>query len=260
MGTHDLDTIEGNITYEAKTPESIEFLALKQSESMNCVELFDVLSQDIKLKPFLNILRNEPKYPVFYDEARKVLSLPPIINSNATKISPDTTNVFIEVTATDHNRAKIVLAILVSQFSEYCDAKYTVEPVEVVHADGTSVLTPTLEHNHFTVELDYINRILGVNLNMTQVTENLVKMGIEPLEVREADFDCRVPPTRADVLHKCDIAEDVGISYGYNNIERLIAPTPTTGKLLPLNKFSDLLRQEIAQAGFTEILTSGLIS
>ena len=29
-----------------------------------------------------------------------------------------------------------------------------------------------------------------------------------------------VPPTRHDVIHACDIYEDVAIAYGYNNIER----------------------------------------
>ena len=37
-------------------------------------------------------------------------------------------------------------------------------------------------------------------------------------------------------------------------------PTNTEGKLLPLNKYTDLLRQEIGQIGYTEILTSGLVS
>lgn len=27
-----------------------------------------------------------------------------------------------------------------------------------------------------------------------------------------------VPPTRSDILHACDVAEDVSIAYGYNNI------------------------------------------
>lgn len=31
-----------------------------------------------------------------------------------------------------------------------------------------------------------------------------------------------VPPTRSDVLHACDVAEDVAIAYGYNNIERRV--------------------------------------
>ncbi len=29
----------------------------------------------------------------------------------------------------------------------------------------------------------------------------------------------------ADVIHACDIAEDVAIAYGYNNIERVIPST-----------------------------------
>ena len=27
-----------------------------------------------------------------------------------------------------------------------------------------------------------------------------------------------VPPTRSDILHACDVAEDVAIAHGYNNI------------------------------------------
>jgi phenylalanyl-tRNA synthetase beta chain len=53
-----------------------------------------------------------PNYPVFYDSSDKVLSLPPIINSDATKISMDTKNVFIEITGTDLTKCKICLAIL----------------------------------------------------------------------------------------------------------------------------------------------------
>jgi phenylalanyl-tRNA synthetase beta chain len=69
-----------------------------------------------------------------------------------------------------------------------------------------------------------------------------------------------VPPTRHDVLQSCDIAEDVAIAYGYNNIPRTVPKTNTVGKQLPINKISDLLRGEVAQAGFSEILTFGLCS
>jgi len=70
---------------------------------MNAEELFEVLSKDLKLKPYLHIIKDKPNYPVFYDENRTVLSLPPIINSEATKISPETKNCFIEITGTDEN-------------------------------------------------------------------------------------------------------------------------------------------------------------
>ena len=46
-----------------------------------------------------------------------------------------------------------------------------------------------------------------------------------------------VPPTRTDIIHACDIAEDIGIAFGYNNIPRMYPPTNTVGKQIPLHKF-----------------------
>lgn len=79
---------------------------------MNCVELFNVLKDDLKLKKYLHIIEDKPLYPVFYDKNRTVLSLPPIINSDATKISQSTKNVLIDITGTDLTKCKIVLSIL----------------------------------------------------------------------------------------------------------------------------------------------------
>lgn len=31
-----------------------------------------------------------------------------------------------------------------------------------------------------------------------------------------------IPPTRHDVIHSCDIYEDIAIAYGYNEIEKTI--------------------------------------
>lgn len=36
-----------------------------------------------------------------------------------------------------------------------------------------------------------------------------------------------VPPTRSDVLHACDVVEDVAIAYGYNNIPKMIPASYT---------------------------------
>jgi len=69
-----------------------------------------------------------------------------------------------------------------------------------------------------------------------------------------------VPPTRCDVLHPCDIVEDIGIGYGYNNVPRVFPPTNTVGRFQPNNKFQDLLRAELAQAGYIECLTMSLVS
>jgi phenylalanyl-tRNA synthetase beta chain len=64
-----------------------------------------------------------------------------------------------------------------------------------------------------------------------------------------------VPPTRADVLHECDIAEDVAIAFGYNNIERTLPKSATTGGELPVNALTDALRRELVAMGCDEALT-----
>ena len=69
-----------------------------------------------------------------------------------------------------------------------------------------------------------------------------------------------MPPTRHDVIHACDIIEDVAISYGYNNIVRTVPKTNRVAEQFPLNKLTDLLREGIAAAGFTECLTFALCS
>lgn len=147
MGTHDYDKVKGPITYEARAPKDIVFKALKQTQEMNADELFEVLKKDQKLKKFLHIIEGKEKYPVFYDAEGKVLSLPPIINSEATKITFDTKNVFIEMTGTDLHKLEVCLAVLAGQFSSHCDGEtqFTIEQVEIHHeATGKTEVYPNL--------------------------------------------------------------------------------------------------------------------
>jgi phenylalanyl-tRNA synthetase beta chain len=177
-----------------------------------------------------------------------VLSLPPIINSEKTKITLDTKNVFIEITGTDIQKTKICLAVLAAQFGEHCagEWKHKVEQVKITyeHDNSKSEVTPTMEYNDFDVELEYINRILGLNLDVEKVGKCAEKMGLVLKGANEDNTSVKVeiPPTRADILHPCDVIEDIGIGYGFNNIERVFPENNTVGAYQPINKFTDLLR------------------
>lgn len=69
-----------------------------------------------------------------------------------------------------------------------------------------------------------------------------------------------IPPTRHDIIHACDIFEDVAIAFGYNNIQKTFPKTHTVASQFPINKFTDQLREQLAQAGYTEALTFSLCS
>jgi phenylalanyl-tRNA synthetase beta chain len=89
------------------------------------MKLLCLTQKDKKLSKFLHIIRDSPRYPIIYDGYGKVLSLPPIINGDHSKIKLSTKNVFIECTATDLTKAKIVLNTVVTMFSSYCKVPFT---------------------------------------------------------------------------------------------------------------------------------------
>nr|XP_016448061.1 PREDICTED: phenylalanine--tRNA ligase beta subunit, cytoplasmic-like isoform X1 [Nicotiana tabacum] len=256
IGTHDLDTIEGPFTYEALPPSEINFVPLKQTRNFRADELMEFYKSDLNLKKFLHIIANSPVYPVIYDCKRTVLSLPPIINGAHSAITLKTKNVFIECTATDLTKANVVLNTMVTMFSVYCERKFEVEPVKVTYPDGKSFVYPDLSIYNMNVPLSYITGIIGVQLPENEVASLLHKMQLRAVESvsenAEVKFVVSVPPTRSDVLHPCDVAEDVAIAYGYNEIPKR---RPASLKPLPLSQFSDLIRSEIAMAGYTEVLT-----
>ncbi|KAL0365809.1 UNVERIFIED_CONTAM: Phenylalanine--tRNA ligase beta subunit, cytoplasmic [Sesamum radiatum] len=248
IGTHDLDTIEGPFTYEALPPPQINFVPLKQTKNFRADELMEYYKSDLKLKKYLHIIENSQVFPVIYDCNRTVLSLPPIINGAHSAISLKTKNVFIECTATDLTKANIVLNTMVTMFSVYCERKFEVEPVQVIYPDGKSCICPDLSLYQM-VALIYITSAVGVPLPAHEVARLLNKMQLyakhSVSQKNETSFTISVPPTRSDILHPCDVAEDVAIAYGYNEIPKIKFPSL---KPQPLNQFSDLIR---ARENFT---------
>lgn len=280
IGTHDLDKIApGNISYEALPPKDIKFVPLNKDKAYTAEELMVLYKEDKHLGRYLHIIEDSPVYPIIYDTTRQVLSMPPIINSEGTKISVDTKNVFIDVTATDETKLQYVVDMIVTMFSEYCSEPFTVEPVKLVFEEGCTggartVMSPRLAPRPFVARASYVNSCTGLSLDRAQVVELLKKMGHdayiptadqrqsfvainaqESLQISDDDIiHVLVPPTRPDILHECDIMEDAAVAYGFNNLKRVFPATNTVAKPFPPNKLSDILRRLCAEAGWTEVL------
>uniref|UniRef100_A0A8C1CPS8 Phenylalanine--tRNA ligase beta subunit n=1 Tax=Cyprinus carpio carpio TaxID=630221 RepID=A0A8C1CPS8_CYPCA len=261
IGTHDLDTISGPFTYTAKPPGEIRFKPLSQSREYTAAELMSLYKTDSHLRHYLHIIENEPLYPIIYDSNGIVLSMPPIINGDHSKISLNTKNIFIECTATDLTKAKITLDMVVTMFSVYCDEPFTVEEAEVVYPDGRLSVYPELAYRTETLSGDFINKRVGINESAESIAQLLTRMCLRSEVSGEGDLiQVEIPPTRADVIHACDIMEDAAIAYGFNNIVRSTPRTYTVANQLPVNKLTELLRQDLTAAGFTEALTFALCS
>lgn len=129
-------------------------------------------------------------------------------------------------------------------------------------SSGKVELLPKLDDVPFEADVDYINQGIGISLPAQKMAQILQRMQL-PAQVSPQNpnrLQVRAPITRSDVLHACDIMEDVAIAYGYNNIARTLPKSATVGRQQPLNKLSDQIREVVAQAGFMEVLTWALIS
>ncbi|KAK2630172.1 hypothetical protein QTJ16_000992 [Diplocarpon rosae] len=258
IGTHDLDTIKGPFTYEALPPKDIKFVPLNQSKEMNAAELIEFYENDKHLGKYLHIIRDKPVYPVIYDSQRIVCSMPPIINGDHSKITLKTTNVLIEMTGTDRTKLEIVNNIIVSMFSQYCSEPFAIEPVKIVSEhNGETRQTPDLTPRIAEAQVDYINNCCGLQESPERICQLLTKMcySAKPSSKDNNIIEVSVPPTRADVLHQCDIMEDVAIAYGFNNLPRSSPNKASTiAQPLMINKLGDIVRQETAMAGWTEVM------
>ncbi|WVF70653.1 phenylalanine-tRNA ligase, beta subunit [Kwoniella sp. CBS 6097] len=257
IGTHDLDTVEGPFRYICKDPKEIKFAPLNKDEEYTAEQLMTVYETDRHLSRYLHIIRDAPAYPVIYDSKDRVLSMPPIINSQHSKIvAGKTKNIFIDTTATDKTKLDIVINMISTMFAEYCQIPFTIEPVKIHMPDGTTHLSPPLAPRSTTASSSYINAATGLTLSREEICTLLTRMSLtaEPSALDADALDVKVPATRPDILHECDIMEDAAIAYGFNNLPQSMPTTNTVAKAFPVNKLGDIIRKECAMAGWIEAL------
>ncbi|EAN79208.1 phenylalanyl-tRNA synthetase (beta subunit), putative [Trypanosoma equiperdum] len=271
VGTHDLDKINQNeFLYAARPKESIRFVPLNQQERvLDCRGngLAEFYKDDRHISKFIPLISEFSHYPVVLDgKGENILSLPPIINSDYSCISANTRNIFIECTAPDHHKASVLVNQLVCAFSTYCEKPFTVEAVRVVYdeptPDGTKEeVTPNLDPRLVSVEQSKVEKLIGIKLNSANhMGELLERMLHHVAKVEDSTVTVEVPPTRPDVLGPTDLMEDVAVAYGYDNITHKECLTFGDVAQQPLSKLSHLIRIEMANAGYMELLTFSLCS
>jgi len=274
IGTHDLGSVDasGPFRFGAEDPGLVNFVPLTHPDgtSFRSDRLLEHYATDPSckhLKPYVPIIVDSPLYPVVRDCAGNVLSLPPIINGHRSRITLDTTDVFIECTATDLTKANVVLDTVVCMFSQYCADPFVVEAVEIRYdgappsdVPGGTSTTPLLSTRTVQASVATIASTIGAPISPADAVRLCRKVQLSPATADGDVLTCTVGPVRSDVLHPIDVAEDIGIAYGFNNIVRKVPATSTVGGEQGINALGDLLREEISRAGYTEVLTHGLTS
>jgi phenylalanyl-tRNA synthetase beta chain len=190
------------------------------------------------------------EYPMILDSKGMVLSMPPIINGEYTRIDEATRNLFIDITGTDLKAITEVLNIIITTFA---DRGAEIYAVENHYPDGTVLKTPDLEPKTMALDIDYVNGTLGMEYTLGEATGLLARMGhdAELGETLMVEYPCY----RTDIMHPMDLVEDIAIAYGYDKFVPEIPEIATEAGEDMLEVFSRGLRNFLVGFGFQEVVT-----
>lgn len=242
IGVHDMKHVVPPFTYKALSPDTIRFVPLDIDKEMTLAE---ILENHPKGKEYAHIINKAKKWPVIVDKKNRVLSFPPIINGELTRVTEKTKELFIDVTGTDQQVITWALNILVTSFA---DRGCKIETVQM-QIGNKKIHTPNLERWKIKVDVDYVNKILGLKLSKKEITKLLQKM-----DVTFDGHSAGIPSYRTDVMHQMDIVEDVAIAYGYDKFEPTVPTVPTIGKPLEKNDYYYTVKQAMMGIGFQEVI------
>ena len=248
IGVHDMDAVTGPFRYIA-APRDRSFVPLDYDREMTMEE---ILKEHPKGKAYASIVDNFPYFPLIVDARDQVLSFPPIINGELTRVTTSTKNILLDTTGTDEKAVMTAVNIICTAMAE------TGASIECVDIGGKR--TPTLEPTERLVSVRECTDLLGIDLTPVTMAAALKKMryGAEPAGDGMVRVD--VPCYRADILHDWDIFEDVAIAYGYENVDACISPTFAIGRAHPVQRIAGVTREIMAGMGFIEVLPFTLTS
>jgi len=234
IGIYPLEKIKLPIKYMALEPDKIKFQPLESPREMTGIQ---ILQRHPTGKDYAHLLAGKSKFPIFIDENKNILSMPPIINSEMTgKVTTKTKNVFVECSGNDYEILKKCLNIIITTLS---DMGGTIYQMEI--KGGKEKITPNLSPEIREISIEHTNKLLGLDLNEKQIKQFLERMGHNYHKGK-----IEIPAWRTDILHEVDLIEDIAIAYGYENFVAEIPEISTIGKENP---------EETIKKKVSEILT-----
>lgn len=252
IGLHDMSPIVPPIKYTTVGPE-FSFVPLNETKEMTIEEILRKLPTGQK---YGDIVAPYGRFPILIDSKNTVLSLPPIINGNVTKVTEHTRDMLIDLTGTDLKVLADAAAILAEAF---IDAGGKVESAIIKYPDGTMKTFPDLSPRVMELRPEYARNLLGVDVSDEDMMEALSKCRFDCKKVGDV-IRVEAPAYRVDLLHEVDLVEEVGYGLGYQNLQPMFEFSYSDGRYLRTTTFYEKVRDVAIGLGFTEVVNFMLLS
>jgi phenylalanyl-tRNA synthetase beta chain len=189
------------------------------------------------------------------DSAVNVLSIPPIINSDMTKIDSSVTDLFVDVTGTDPKAATIALNVIATTLHDLGGKVCSIQ----VRDGKKSVTVPDLTPTTGRVNLKVASQLLGIKLTPEDTRKFLEKARVGVRQTSKSILKAVIPCYRFDILHPVDLVEEICIGYGVDRLEPSLPPSESIGQLSPRRKLPDCIREICIGSGLQQTTTYALL-
>lgn len=249
IGIHNADVVNGPFKYIATPKDANAFVPLEKDSEMTPDE---ILTEHDKGKDYAHLIEDFDKYPLILDKDDNVLSMPPIINGELTKIKEDTHNIIVDVTGTDEKAVNQSLNIICSSFAEVGGQ---IKSMEVKYKDKT-IVTPDLTPQEMNVHVDTANELIGgINLTAEDIKELLLKTRFDAEIISENEVKAIIPSYRVDILHEVDIVENIAVQYHINDVVAKLPDINTVAYENNWFKAESTIREVMIAMGFQEVMS-----
>ena len=249
IGIHNADVVEAPFNYIATPKDANAFVPLEKDTEMTPQE---ILTEHDKGKDYAHLIEDFNKYPLILDKDNNVLSMPPIINGELTKIKEDTHNIIVDVTGTDERAVNQALNIICSSFAEVGGQ---IKSMEVKYEDKT-IITPDLTPQEMNVHVDTANKLIGgTSLTAEDIKELLLKARFDAEILNDNEVKAIIPAYRVDILHEVDIVENIAVQYHINSVEAKLPDINTVAYENNWFKSEATIREVMISLGFQEVMS-----
>ena len=249
IGIHNADVVNAPFKYIATPKQENAFVPLEKDTPMTPEE---ILTEHDKGKDYAHLLENFDKYPLILDCDDNILSMPPIINGELTKIKEDTKNIIVDVTGTDERAVNQALNIICCSFAEVGGK---IKSMEVKYSDKT-IISPDLTPQEMNVHVDTANKLIGgISLNTEDIKELLLKARFNAEILNDNELKVYIPAYRVDILHEVDIVENIAVQYRINSIEAELPDINTVAYENDWFKAESTIRDVMVGLGFQEVMS-----
>ena len=253
IGFHDLSKLPSKtIEYVELPVDRVEFVPLGSNTRMQAGRVLEETEQGIK---YGGISLQGSLHP-FLVAGGEVIAMPPVINSEITRVEPGTRDLFIDVTGTDEATVYKVLDVIVGGLLERPGARLGIVWIQ---GPSGSREAPLYKPQRLELDPDWARSILGAGLGTADIVDALERMGHNAV-LGDDKIIVDTPPYRVDILGPIDLVEDIAIAVGYEELgyERPLVRDP--GRHRPETLLARALRDLAIGLGFTEVMQLSLTS